>query len=65
MGGVIGSVVGGTIGKKVSGEIFDIRIRKNANFVETFFFFRNSGKLIDRFLSDHNYDQYNNIEQYQ
>ena len=28
IGGVVGSLTGGTLGKKVSGEIYDIRIRK-------------------------------------
>ena len=32
VGGVIGSVAGGTLGKKVSGEIFDLRVRKNCKF---------------------------------
>ena len=28
IGGVVGSLTGGTLGKKVSGEIYDLRIRK-------------------------------------
>ena len=32
MGGVIESVTGGKIGKKVSGEIFDLRVRKKCKF---------------------------------
>ena len=48
IGVVTGSVTGGTIGKKVSGEIFDLRVRKNCKFCWNIILFSKFRKNINK-----------------